>query len=350
MPVCLDYLKGVCAQKRWKCKYAHPPLWLVPKGPASERHVCTVFVLTGFCKYGDRCFGLHPPLNDPVCKPAYLSKEVGHHEEEDDWGSERCYGDADTASEGTRTATPPPVRPTAFGCPPVDPQQHVPSTQVHSGFHTVIGLLNRLTPQRFDCTLKEIFLLMASSNDVSLQQVLPLIFGKAVREPLLCSLYAQLCKNLHDVVPKEQQGAVFNQLVELSSTVLSKEFSNCSEEQVQQNKTTLVGTAQFVGQLYLVGLFSKAQMITKLEHLIQQANTYHNELALEIACTLLTQVGTKLDYEDNRNVDRFIHLLESRKREHPIRSQCLIDNLQEVRGRGWQQEAGSRRSSLQGTD
>eukprot|EP01006_Ploeotia_vitrea_P029971 TRINITY_DN62434_c0_g2_i1.p1 TRINITY_DN62434_c0_g2~~TRINITY_DN62434_c0_g2_i1.p1 ORF type:complete len:229 (-),score=37.43 TRINITY_DN62434_c0_g2_i1:578-1264(-) len=98
-PVCLDYLKGVCTHKRWRCKYAHPPLGVVPKAPQTERPVCTVFVLTGFCKYGDECLGLHPTVTDAICQPALTKDKDTQSTTTDEAASEATFDTHDTHSE-----------------------------------------------------------------------------------------------------------------------------------------------------------------------------------------------------------------------------------------------------------
>eukprot|EP01006_Ploeotia_vitrea_P060354 TRINITY_DN75755_c0_g1_i1.p1 TRINITY_DN75755_c0_g1~~TRINITY_DN75755_c0_g1_i1.p1 ORF type:complete len:238 (-),score=5.39 TRINITY_DN75755_c0_g1_i1:439-1152(-) len=69
-PVCLDWIQGLCKTKRWKCKFAHPPLESIL--PADSEDVCPVFALTGYCAFGDECRrGKHPTnyAKQPVCQP-----------------------------------------------------------------------------------------------------------------------------------------------------------------------------------------------------------------------------------------------------------------------------------------
>eukprot|EP00999_Lentomonas_sp_LEN2_P002433 NODE_38_length_2945_cov_1925.029454_g23_i0.p1 GENE.NODE_38_length_2945_cov_1925.029454_g23_i0~~NODE_38_length_2945_cov_1925.029454_g23_i0.p1 ORF type:complete len:347 (-),score=80.64 NODE_38_length_2945_cov_1925.029454_g23_i0:1905-2834(-) len=57
-PICLDHLKGVCSQKRWHCKYAHIDTRLLRMLARPDE--CMVYVLTGHCKYGEKCTLKHP--------------------------------------------------------------------------------------------------------------------------------------------------------------------------------------------------------------------------------------------------------------------------------------------------
>eukprot|EP01006_Ploeotia_vitrea_P061170 TRINITY_DN77406_c0_g1_i1.p1 TRINITY_DN77406_c0_g1~~TRINITY_DN77406_c0_g1_i1.p1 ORF type:complete len:209 (-),score=11.88 TRINITY_DN77406_c0_g1_i1:371-919(-) len=71
-PVCLDWLQGECTNKRWKCKFAHPPLDLIPKtNNFVGGKICPVWALTGHCAFGDECRrGRHPEsAKKSVCAP-----------------------------------------------------------------------------------------------------------------------------------------------------------------------------------------------------------------------------------------------------------------------------------------
>src|SRR5579872_1868610 len=77
VPVCLDYLKGVCGSKRANCKYGHPAAQAEARGGGSK--VCEVFMLTGFCKFGAVCRDCHPStaIYTPICAPAPTCKMTG---------------------------------------------------------------------------------------------------------------------------------------------------------------------------------------------------------------------------------------------------------------------------------
>eukprot|EP00667_Euglena_gracilis_P012082 EG_transcript_12364 len=82
-PLCLDFLNGKCRRQRAYCRYYHPqPEEVTLLAPATAspdaatatpaaagtvndptRPVCEVWALTGFCKYGPRCWKQHPQLS-----------------------------------------------------------------------------------------------------------------------------------------------------------------------------------------------------------------------------------------------------------------------------------------------
>jgi len=68
-------------------------------------------------------------------------------------------------------------------------------------FRTVKGILNKLTPEKYDLLLEQMMQAGISSAEI-LQGVISLIFDKAVLEPNFCSMYAQLCVNLSKELPE----------------------------------------------------------------------------------------------------------------------------------------------------
>eukprot|EP01006_Ploeotia_vitrea_P047924 TRINITY_DN67177_c2_g2_i3.p1 TRINITY_DN67177_c2_g2~~TRINITY_DN67177_c2_g2_i3.p1 ORF type:complete len:487 (+),score=87.67 TRINITY_DN67177_c2_g2_i3:84-1544(+) len=380
-PVCLDHLKGVCAQKRWKCKYAHPPLWLVPKNVSGSdcanaenteagkegegqsqqnRHVCTVFVLTGYCKYGDKCFGLHPRMEDNAfCLPATaakpLSKDVlkslndsgdeatSSTEEETvekhERGSESA-GSEDTAlSNGTQHTS------NTSGSSCVSSPSTVSSvcsgSNAQTGVKKALGLLNKITAQSFDKVLIQIFKLLTCEGDdgVSLQQLVPLLFAKAITEPIVRPLYARICKHLHDLLPADQQPGFVEQISDLINQLLLQDLTGMAEM-----KKRLIGTGEFVGQLYLIGLFKRMQLLTRVAQLIQgtcnknnqkPATTEEAAMTVEIICSILTIVGLNLEANDSVALDHLLSTLETNTKRQPIRIQLLVENLKDLRVKGW---------------
>eukprot|EP00668_Euglena_longa_P007203 GGOE01008616.1.p1 GENE.GGOE01008616.1~~GGOE01008616.1.p1 ORF type:complete len:259 (-),score=41.82 GGOE01008616.1:647-1387(-) len=79
-PLCLDFLNGNCGRQRSHCRYYHPTpeeavgLFTSPLQPVNPlRPICEVWALTGFCKFGARCWKQHPErvaqADAPVAEP-----------------------------------------------------------------------------------------------------------------------------------------------------------------------------------------------------------------------------------------------------------------------------------------
>eukprot|EP00667_Euglena_gracilis_P004721 EG_transcript_4747 len=76
-PLCLDYLNGNCGRQRSRCRYYHPTpeeavgLFTTSRRPVDpQRPVCEVWSLTGFCKFGARCWKQHPDRAPQADGPA----------------------------------------------------------------------------------------------------------------------------------------------------------------------------------------------------------------------------------------------------------------------------------------
>ncbi|KAL3034391.1 hypothetical protein AAZX31_02G191600 [Glycine max] len=65
---------------------------------------------------------------------------------------------------------------------------------------TVKGILNKLTPEKFDLLKGQLIDSGITSADI-LKGVISLIFDKAVLEPTFCPMYAQLCSDLNEKLP-----------------------------------------------------------------------------------------------------------------------------------------------------
>ncbi|KAJ0965824.1 hypothetical protein J5N97_026962 [Dioscorea zingiberensis] len=65
---------------------------------------------------------------------------------------------------------------------------------------TVKGILNKLTPEKFDVLKGQLIDSGITSTDI-LKEVIKLIFDKAVLEPTFCPMYAQLCSDLNAKLP-----------------------------------------------------------------------------------------------------------------------------------------------------
>ena len=76
-PLCLDFLKGKCHRFRHGCRYYHPePGEVVPLEQLAGTQVCEVWALSGFCKFGTKCWKEHPEmLRRGVCATEPITRK-----------------------------------------------------------------------------------------------------------------------------------------------------------------------------------------------------------------------------------------------------------------------------------
>jgi hypothetical protein len=65
-PLCLDFVNGKCKRPAGSCRYYHPDATESDKEKCTEVKpgVCGVWVLTGFCKFGENCWNEHPTTSN----------------------------------------------------------------------------------------------------------------------------------------------------------------------------------------------------------------------------------------------------------------------------------------------
>lgn len=196
----------------------------------------------------------------------------------------------------------------------------------------VRGILNKLTPEKFEPLLEQIQLLNISSSE-KLASVINLVFEKAIDEPNFASAYAMLCKNLtkpiEDKEAREKTSATqqspfkkelvnkcqkeFDNHVADETAIQTKlspiinEINNTNDSnrklelraQLQDEESKLrrrsVGTVRFIGELYRQGMLTTNIMEWCITTLLDS----RSEEKLECLCKLLTTVGHKMEEKTN---------------------------------------------------
>lgn len=203
----------------------------------------------------------------------------------------------------------------------------------------VRGILNKLTPERFDPLLEQLQALNINNSE-KLSNVISLVFEKAIDEPNFSSAYAALCKKLSKPIQEENErkrreegnnagsqkpgGASQADFKKELLNKCQKEFDNhvANENSMRMKLTPLeneinettdqnrkmelraqleeeerklrrrsVGTVRFIGELYQQGM-----LITNImEWCITALINIRTEEKLECLCKLLTTVGKKME-------------------------------------------------------
>lgn len=184
------------------------------------------------------------------------------------------------------------------------------------------GILNKLTPQKFDVLVERFNELEVNSED-ALVKCMELVFEKAVDEPGFSVAYARMCEVLKKKQVLNKDGKPIN-FRSLLVSRCQKEFErdylegldkekydkDIAEAPTEERKKELIlefeekerlarrrslGNIRFIGELYKLKMLTARIMHECVAKLIRACD----EESLECLCRLLTTVGSDLEKETN---------------------------------------------------
>ncbi|XP_037732020.1 eukaryotic translation initiation factor 4 gamma 3 isoform X2 [Drosophila subpulchrella] len=193
----------------------------------------------------------------------------------------------------------------------------------------VRGILNKLTPERFDTLVEEIIKLKIDTPD-KMDEVIVLVFEKAIDEPNFSVSYARLCHRLISEVKtrdERMESGTKSNLAHFRNALLDKterEFTQnvsqstakekklqpfvdkikkCTdpnekaeleaflEEEERKIRRRSGGTVRFIGELFKISMLTGKIIYSCIDTLLNP----HSEDMLECLCKLLTTVGAKFE-------------------------------------------------------
>ncbi|XP_022220262.2 eukaryotic translation initiation factor 4 gamma 2 [Drosophila obscura] len=265
------------------------------------------------------------------------------------------------ASGGNKANTPPPI--TGRWIPPSLRPQHglTQSEKNDAVFRRVRGILNKLTPEKFQ-ELSDELLQLDLNSIVILNGVILLIFDKALDEPKYSSMYAQLCKRLSEEAPsfdKEPNNSCT--FLRLLIAVCRDKFNNRlkrdendnsrpppeneadEEERRHLAKQRMLGNVKFIGELNKLDMLSKTvlhQCIMELLDKKKKRTAGAQEMCEDMECLaqLLKTCGKNLDSEQGKELmNQYFETLERRSKstEYPPRIRFMLKDVIELRLNHW---------------
>ncbi|XP_065364340.1 eukaryotic translation initiation factor 4 gamma 3-like [Calliphora vicina] len=210
----------------------------------------------------------------------------------------------------------------------------------------VRGILNKLTPEKFEPLVEEIIKLKIDNME-KMEAVMILVFEKAIDEPNFSVSYASLCHRLINEVKARDEHMEsgtksnlayfrnalldktereFNQNVTKSSAKEEKlkpirekinnptdpkekvELEALLDEEERKIRRRSGGTVRFIGELFKISILTGKIIHTCIEALLKDPN---NEDMLECLCKLLTTVGQKFEQTHISKDDERKYSLES---------------------------------------
>uniref|UniRef100_A0A3B4B591 Eukaryotic translation initiation factor 4 gamma 2 n=1 Tax=Periophthalmus magnuspinnatus TaxID=409849 RepID=A0A3B4B591_9GOBI len=232
-------------------------------------------------------------------------------------------------------------------------------------FRKVRGILNKLTPEKFDKLCLELLNVGVDSKLV-LKGIILLIVDKALEEPKYSSLYAQLCLRLAEDAPNfdgpspeiqtsQKQSTTFRRLL---ISKLQDEFENrtrnveiydkhdnplTSEEEEQRAiaKIKMLGNIKFIGELGKLDLIHESILHKCIKTLLEKKKRVQlKDMGedLECLCQIMRTVGPRLDHEKAKSLmDQYFGRMRSlmNNKELPARIRFLLQDTVELRENAW---------------
>ncbi|XP_059507827.1 eukaryotic translation initiation factor 4 gamma 2-like [Stegostoma tigrinum] len=233
-------------------------------------------------------------------------------------------------------------------------------------FRKVRGILNKLTPEKFDKLCLEL-LNVGVDCKLVLKGIILLIVDKALEEPKYSSLYAQLCLRLAEDAPNfdgptpegllqhHKQSTTFRRLL---ISKLQDEFenrtrnvdiydkhdsplSNEEEEQRAIAKIKMLGNIKFIGELGKLDLIHESILHKCIKTLLEKKKRIQlKDMGedLECLCQIMRTVGPRLDHEKAKSLmDQYFARMRSlmQNKELPARIRFLLQDTVELREHRW---------------
>ncbi|XP_069365227.1 eukaryotic translation initiation factor 4 gamma 3-like isoform X4 [Maniola hyperantus] len=225
------------------------------------------------------------------------------------------------------------------------------------------GILNKLTPQKFDALLDKVKGLEINTQ-ARLEGVIDLVFEKAIDEPNFSEAYAGMCSKLSMlkvpsdnspdqyvnfrglIISKCQNQFITNKMDE-NVVKLEKELAECTDpakkkelhdqliEENRRIRMRSVGNVRFIGELYKLKMLTSKIMVFCMNYLIDKLE----EEKLECLCKLLTTIGEQVENEVRDQLEtvfkRMQDIVDRKSSKISNRVRFMIQDVMDLRRGRW---------------
>lgn len=225
-------------------------------------------------------------------------------------------------------------------------------------FRRVRGILNKLTPEKFDKLSLEL-LNVGIETQVILKGIILLIFEKALEEPKYSSLYATLCHRLCEDSPNfDPPTSSVNTFRRILLYKCQDEFENrshateafdkkdvaLSEEECEQYhivKKKMLGNLKFIGELGKLQMLHEGILHKCIKQLLEKKkNAQLRDMSedLECLCQIMRTIGPRIDTPKARAwMDQYFERINqfASNCELPSRICFMLQDVIELRKNDW---------------